>query len=408
MAEKLLMTALSPTMETGTITEWIKKEGDTVANGDVICEVETDKAVMEYESDFDAVILKIVVNAGESVGVGEVIAYYGEKGEEVPQDEESAGMAAEKAAEKPEEKPEKTIGKPAEQPVEEKASGGTTRIKASPLARKMASKMNLDLSNLEGSGYGGRVVKKDILDATGNRNVAAADESGAVSSVKQLSSMRKTIAARLSESKFSAPHFYLTVSADVSELQRARNSYHNRTGEKPSLNAFLIKMASIALTRNRSVNASWKGEEIEYFQNADIGFAAALKDGLITPVIRKCEQKGVIAIDEEFKSLAESARNGGLTPQQYTGAGFTISNLGTYGIEEFTAIINPPGSAILAVGAIIKTPVVETVDGEDAVVIKPMMKMTLSCDHRVIDGAVGAEFLADLKRMIENPVEAIM
>ncbi len=416
MAEKLFMTALSPTMEQGTVTEWHKKEGDAVSPGDVLCEVETDKAVMEYESDFDAVLLKILVNNGQSAQVGDVIGIYGEAGEDF------SGLVSDISVTEVDAPPEKPAVKKEPEafaPDQPKPAalipGSGRRLKASPLARKMAADLNINIEAVSGSGFDGRIIKRDILEfsekspAEGYTAAADAVPASLQATVKDVSAMRKTIAQRLSASKFSAPHFYLTVSADMTALIAAREAYASRTGRKISFNSYLIRLSASALQKHPVVNSSWEGDRIRGFGTADIGFAAALKEGLITPVIRNCETKGILIIDDEFQDLAGRAKNGKLSPAEYTGAGFTISNLGSYGIEEFTAIINPPGSAILAVGAVVKTPAVTTdTEGNDTIVTKPLVKLTLSCDHRVIDGAEGASFLADLKRMIENPVEALM
>jgi len=402
MAEKLYMTALSPTMEQGTITEWHKAEGETIKNGDIICEVETDKAVMEYEADFDAVLLKIIVDSGQTAGIGDVIAVYGEAEEDYSQLILSDITAVEEPAVKVE-TPAVAVSRPS-------APQGR-RLKSSPLARKMAADLNIRLESVEGSGFDGRIIKRDIERTASGQIVPEANhisQTAAGAEYKAVGAMRRTIAERLSASKFTSPHYYLTLHADMSTIMAARKDLAARSGRKISINSFLIKLASSALKKHPRVNSSWEGDKIRAFGTADIGFAAALTDGLITPVIRNCESKGILVIDDEFRILAQKAGNGSLLPEEYSGAGFTISNLGSFGIEEFTAIINPPGSAILAVGAILKQPIVVTdSSGADAVVIKPMMKMTLSCDHRVIDGAVGAAFLSALKRMIEEPIEAL-
>jgi pyruvate dehydrogenase E2 component (dihydrolipoamide acetyltransferase) len=391
MAEKLLMTALSPTMEQGTVAQWLKTEGEAIKNGDVICEIETDKAVMEYEADFDAVLLKIV------------IADYGEAGEDFSDLIDGiAVIAAEPVATEvlPEAAPAMT------------PSG--RRLRVSPLARRMADSSGIDINSVKGSGTEGRIIKRDIealmSNVVPNTTVqpAGALTPSANLSTHHVSGMRTVIAERLSASKFSAPHYYLTVQVDMSAVLAAVKKNEERRGLKISVNSYLLKFSGEALMRHQVVNSTWNKGAISVFNSADIGFAVALEDGLITPVVRNCEQKGITVIDGEFRTLAEKAKEGRLSPVEYNGAGFTISNLGSFGIEEFTAIINPPGSAILAVGAIIKKSVVVTDDSGDYAVIKPMMKMTLSCDHRVIDGAVGAAFLADLKRMLEDPIEALM
>lgn len=408
------MTALSPTMERGTITEWHKKEGDTVKNGEILCEVETDKAVMEYEADFDGVLIKIALEAGGSAAVGDVIAVSGEAGEDY-----AALLGDAKPAEKPKAEPEsedkpkvepesaeqpKAEAQPADKPIAETIPQGKGQHpKSSPLARRIAKAEGIDISSVKGSGTGGRIIKRDI------ENLSASPAARIKQGSSSQSGMRKVIAERLSASKFSAPHYYLTVAVDMSALLAAKKSADKKGPGKISLNSFLIKFIAEALKKHTLVNASWNNGNIIEFEDADIGFAVALKNGLITPVIRKAGYKGIKEIDVEFRSLAEKALSGKLIPAEYSSASFTISNLGSFGIEEFTAIINPPGSAILAVGAIIKQPVVMTdKNGDDLISVKPIMKMTMSCDHRVIDGAVGAAFLDNLKRMIEDPVEALM
>ncbi|MBI9105444.1 MAG: 2-oxo acid dehydrogenase subunit E2 [Spirochaetales bacterium] len=416
MAEKLYMTALSPTMERGVITEWHKTDGDAVKSGDILCEVETDKAVMEYEADFDAVLLKIIVNAGQSAAIGDTIAVYGEAGEDYSRlilsdvtiiEEPKAAKTASKDISGLDAKQDE----PSEPSTEKKKAAPGGRIKSSPLARMIAADLHIDLSTIEGSGIDGRIIKRDVeLSApSGIQPEASGIYEPPASMVKPVGGMRASIAKRLSASMFSAPHYYLSIQADMSTLMSARKNIVERSGKKVSINSFLIKLSAAALKKHPVVNSTWEGDKIRAFGSADIGFAVALDDGLIAPVIKNCEAKGILSIDEEFKTLAGKAKEGKLVPADYVGAGFSISNLGGFGIEEFTAIINPPGSAILAVGAVIKQPVVLTDESDmDLVVVKPMMKMTLSCDHRVIDGAVGAAFLSDLKRMIEEPIEALM
>ena len=408
MSEKILMTALSPTMEKGTVSSWLKNEGDEVKPGDVICEVETDKAVMDYEADFEGYILKIVLEEGGSAAVGETIAYYGEQGEEPVIEEKAAQEPVKPTVPSDSESIESDSAPSSEGRFEEKPSGkpfsadtGDHRIKASPLARRMADDMNIELSSVKGSGPGGRIVKRDIQDRKPTANLG--------SEKINLGGMRGVIAQRLSESKFSAPHYYLTVTADAQAILDSRKK-KSKDGGAVSFNSYLIKLAAMNLMKHRIINSSWNNGDPLSFSSADIGFAVAVENGLIAPVIRSCETKGIRDIDKEFRDLAERAKTGSVKPEEYSNAGFTISNLGSFGIEEFTAIINPPGSAILAVGAIIKTPVVRTDPdtGEDSLEIRPVFKMTLSADHRLIDGAVGAAFLADLKRSIEDPIEALM
>ena len=425
MAENVLMLALSPTMEEGTITVWHKNEGDSISEGDLLCEVETDKAIMEYESANAGTILKILVKEGEQARVGVAIAIVGEAGEDV------SGLIAEIAylaekAEKPE--PVGAPGRPgpavAKAPLEIQERTG--RIKASPLARSLAAEHRLDLHLVRGSGPGGRIVKRDLEEAllasmpppaAPPPPVGPAAETGPAAGAGlpgpagplrderiPLSGKRKVIAGRLAESKFSAPHYYLKIDVVVDGILAARKSLNSSRSDKVSFNAYLIKLTAEALRRNPMVNASWEGDSILKHGRIDIGLAVAQDDGLIAPVVRDCGGKGIIAIDQELKVLIDKARNNRLTLEEYTGATFTISSLGSYGILDFTAIINPPGAAILAVGKAQRVPVV---DETDQVKIQSKMILSLSCDHRVIDGAVGAAFLKDLKDMIEDPFAAL-
>jgi len=415
MAEKLFMIALSPTMEQGTIHKWHIKEGDKFSTGDILCDVETDKTTMEYEAPDDAVLLKIIVQAGGQASVGQTIAIYGENDDEITDllneiKQENEGGSETKEADKKDTDKEDTARDMKEtQPesdtgVSESDSGN--RIIASPLARRIADEKGIDLRSIKGSGPKGRIVKRDVetfkppvqTSVTSNLTVSNEDV------IIPLSDKRTIIAKRLGESKYSAPHFYLTLKADMTRLMEARSRFNDAHPEnKTSLNAWIMKLSAEALKKHPEVNASWNKNSILRFAHADMGLAVAQKDGLITPLVKAVELKKVSQVDEELKVLIDKAKNNKLTPEEYTGATFTISNLGAWGIEEFTAIINPPGSAILALGAIQKTPVVIN----DQIVIRPMMSMTLSCDHRVIDGATGADFMKTLKSYMEDPALAL-
>lgn len=434
MAEKIPMTALSPTMEEGAISAWQKKVGDTVAAGDVLCEVETDKASMEYESTQEGTLLKIVVEAGGMARVGRTIAVIGEKGEDISAieaeiagegDEAPAGPApAEDAPVKEDPTTEKQApsepaspaagspSRPAQTQTAPPPSSATgARVKASPLAVKLAAERNISLSLVTGSGTDGRIVKRDIEEFRGVpggavAGVATAAVGGAATQDETIpvTGKRAVIARRLSESKFSAPHYYLKTSVAVDGLVSARKALNESSGSKVSLNAYFIKFAAEALKRHPDVNASWQGDSIVRFGSIDIGIAVDVGNGLITPVVHNCGNRGVQSIDGELQELIQKARDNKLKPEEYSGATFTISNLGSFGVEEFTAIINPPGSAILALGAAKKTPVVKadgTIGGAT------VMKMTLSCDHRVIDGAEGGRFLHDLELFMEQPVRIV-
>ena len=424
MAEKVLMLALSPTMETGTIAKWNAKEGDTVESGDVLCEVETDKAVMDYEAMQEGVLLKIVLPEGGEAHVGDMIAIIGEKGEdissllaEIPVASETTEASVNQATEQLiAEKGVSTVPK-APKTVQAVTTGTTDeKIKTSPLAKKIAQEAGLDLRTIKGSGPGGRIIQRDVekdladhttklADAQPSITTAAtASASVLVDETIKVSQKRKIIAQRLAESKYTAPHYYLKVIAKMDNVIQARKMLNARLKEKVSFNAFLLKFVAEAIKKHPMINSTWNGDTITKHGSIDIGLAVAQPDGLITPVVRNCVNMGILAIDQELKILIQKAQSNRLEPVEYTGATFTISSLGSFGIQEFTAIINPPGSAILAVGEIRKEPVV----GEnDQILIQANMTMTLSCDHRVIDGAVGAAFLKELKEMLENPIQAL-
>ncbi len=453
MAEKVLMTALSPTMEEGQIVSWNKREGDSVSSGDVLCEVETDKATMDYEATQEGTILKIVIDQGNSAKVGDAIAIIGESGEDISgleKDVQKSAAAASKEEAPPavaEEAPSVEAQAPAPAPAASQGAAGPAApqgdrgasadavastagpgtvpsgpVKSSPLARKMAADRSIDLATVSGTGPDGRVVKRDIEGYKGPAAGASAAAAGAgapagaqaigapvagaapADRTIPVGGRRAVIARRLAESKFSAPHFYLSVSVDMTNVIEARQVLNKALPQKASFNSFLIKFAAEAIRRHPNVNASWQGDKIVEYGSVDIGLAVDAGNGLITPIVRNCANRGVVAIDADLKTLIDKAQNNALKPEEYTGATFTISNLGSFGIEEFTAIINPPGSAILAVGQTIKQPVV---DEDDQVVVRPMMKMTLSCDHRVIDGAAGARFLNDFAMMLEQPARLV-
>jgi pyruvate dehydrogenase E2 component (dihydrolipoamide acetyltransferase) len=399
------MIALSPTMNDGTIVGWKKKEGDRVAVGDVLCVVETDKAAMDYECQSEGILLKIIAPAGAQAKVGEAIAILGAAGEDI-----SALLGPAPSTPAP---PAERAAAPALAPAPVVPG---SRVRSSPLARRLAAVRGIDIATVTGSGPGGRVIKRDLEGSAPPRadsGAAAAEPAPSAAppapaladEVIPVTGKRKVIAERLTASAFSAPAFALTLSIEMDGLLAARARINDRRQQKVSLNAFLIKLVAETLRRHPTVNASWQGETIRRFGSVDVGLAVSLPDGLITPVVRRCESKGVLAIDAELALLVNKAREGKLAPPEYTGATFTISNLGSFGIEEFTAIINPPGSAILALGKVQKVPVV---GAEDRIEVRSAMRATLSCDHRVIDGAVGAAFLSGLKEMIENPYAVLL
>jgi pyruvate dehydrogenase E2 component (dihydrolipoamide acetyltransferase) len=431
MAEKLLMMALSPTMSEGVIAKWNIPEGASFKAGSLLCEVETDKASMDYEAPKDSVLLKIIVPAGGKAAVGDPIAIIGAAGEDPLPLAASAAAPPERPAPGPERPaPEKMppSAQPAPAAASQPASGGPGRAASyppsSPLARTIARELGVDLRDVRGTGPGGRVVEKDVRAmaaaiAAGSAvaagsvvaygGVSALGGAGPASPASErrvaVSGKRAVIARRLAESFFTAPHFYLKRRVDVGELFALREAA-NRGREKPiSLNAFLIKLCAEAIKRHQALNSGWQGDSIVERSAIDIGLAVALPDGLITPVARDCGRKGVAEIEEEMAALIAKAKAKGLVPGEYEGAGFTISNLGSFGVEEFTAIINPPGSAILAVGAALLEPCVK---GDGSLGTRRAMALTLGCDHRVVDGAAGAAFLADLVAFVEDPGKALL
>ncbi|HEY8404766.1 MAG TPA: pyruvate dehydrogenase complex dihydrolipoamide acetyltransferase [Flavobacteriales bacterium] len=412
MAEIVRMPKLSDTMTEGTVAAWHKKVGDKVKSGELLAEIETDKATMEFESFQDGVLLHIGVEKGKTAPVDSILAILGKEGEDISallnESTPAAAPKEEKKAEAPKaEEPKAAVKEVA--PVEAKAStpapastGG--RVKASPLAKKIAEEKGIDISRVAGSGDNGRIIKRDIENFTPGSGgttapafVAAGTESYTEENVSQ---MRKTIARRLAESKFSAPHFYLTMEIDMDNAIKARKSINEMSETKISFNDMVVKAAAMALRKHPKVNSSWRGETIRYNEHIHIGVAVAVDEGLLVPVVRFANEKGLAQIGAEVKMFAEKAKNKKLQPADWEGNTFTISNLGMFGIEEFTAIINPPDACILAVGAIKSTPVVK--GGQ--VVPGNVMKVTLSCDHRVVDGATGAAFLQTLKSYLENPV----
>ena len=406
----LTMPALSPTMESGTLAKWLVKEGDTIEAGDVIAEIETDKATMEVEAVDEGTMGKILIEGGtENVCVNAPIAILLEDGESVealegfvvetapPQAQEEAQTDAEEI------KATGTGGGAALSPSPQASSGpaqnvGTLRIFATPLARRLADQKNIDLGSVRGSGPHGRIIKADIENfQAGAVPSSAANQDSPISyglanaRGEKHSSMRKIIAKRLLESKQTVPHYYLTIECRIDSLLAARKEINTAAdgAYKVSVNDFLIKACAMALQAYPRANVAWTDDEMLYFDQADISVAVATPAGLITPIVRKAEARGLADISAEVKSLAAKAKDGKLKPEEFQGGTFTISNLGMYGIDEFSAIINPPQSCIFAVGAGVEKPYVD--NGE--IKIGTFMKGTLSCDHRVIDGAVGAEFL---------------
>ncbi|XXF75815.1 pyruvate dehydrogenase complex dihydrolipoamide acetyltransferase [Myxococcaceae bacterium GXIMD 01537] len=403
----ILMPALSPTMTEGKIVKWTKKAGDKVSSGEAIAEVETDKSNLEIEAYDDGTLARIVVEAGQMAKVGSPIAYLTAKGAKAAPSAPAAAPVAPKA-----EAPAPAKAVAVEAPRREEAPSGR-RLRASPLARKMARDRGLDLGQVKGSGPLGRVVKRDIEQALA-AGVAAAPAPRAargpapVVGVRPepkavpISSMRRVIAQRMAEVKPGVPHFYLTVDVEMDAAMKIREEA-KALESKVSVNDIIVKAAAIALKRFPKVNVSLQGDQILQFATADVGIAVAIEDGLITPVIRDADQKGLSAISAESRELAERARKRALKPDEYTGGSLTVSNLGMYGIDHFSAVINPPQASILAVGAVADKVVVR--DGQ--MVVRKILTVTMSCDHRVIDGATGAEFLREFKALLEHPMRLL-
>jgi pyruvate dehydrogenase E2 component (dihydrolipoamide acetyltransferase) len=466
MADKFLMPKLSPTMEEGQIARWLKKEGEAFKNGETLAEVDTDKATMEMTALNDGVVLKILKGDGETVPLGDPIAIIGKEGEDISAllaeigggNGASAAKPAETKAESQpaqqtqqmgapiSEKPEvaeaagrsydaqrpgaEQQGQAAPQQTESKSSeGGNGRLIVSPIAARMAAEAGLNLNNLQGSGPGGRIIKRDIEAAIAGQKAAPQAQPGAQPQVQEqmqtapgfqqaeiagasayreepTTQMRRAIASRLTESIGPIPTFYLTIEVEMDKAIDFRKQINAALPEekKVSINDVIIKTVASALMRHPQVNASYQDRSIRYYERADIGVAVAIPDGLITPIIRNANGKGIAQIAAEVKELAGRARDKKLKPEEFTGGTFSISNLGMFGIEEFTAIINPPEAGILAIGKSEPKPVVR--DGE--IVVRNVMRVTMSCDHRVIDGATGAQFLKTLKQMLENPMLMLM
>ncbi len=416
MAEIVRMPKLSDTMTEGVVAAWHKKVGDVVESGELLAEIETDKATMEFESFQDGVLLHIGVQTGDAAPVDGVLCVLGEKGEDIKKllaDAAKADAVSDEPASETNDKPpvaivsnDVTPPKPQASPAPVAAATApvsrpqNTRVIASPLAKKLADKLGLSLDRIPGSGEGGRVVKSDVE----NFKMASATGMPVISQERfsevGVSQMRKTIARRLAESKFTAPHFYLSVSIDMSNAIQARNAINAQGLYKISFNDMVVKSAAVSLRKNPAVNSSWLEDKIRYNEHVNIGVAVAVEDGLLVPVVRFADSKSFATIGEEVREFAGKAKDKTLQPSDWEGSTFTISNLGMFGIENFTAIINPPDACILAIGGISDVPVVK--NGE--VVPGHVMKVTLSCDHRVVDGATGAAFLKDFKNLLENPV----
>jgi pyruvate dehydrogenase E2 component (dihydrolipoamide acetyltransferase) len=411
MAEAVKLPKMSDTMTEGVIVKWNYKVGDSVKSGDVLAEVETDKATMDMEVYAKGSILYLV-DEGSTIPVDGVIAVVGAAGEDY-----QSLLAGAPAAAAPAPAAEKTPETPAAQPTVSApaavsappVASGDERLKASPLAKKLAQDKGVDLSQIQGTGENGRIVRKDVesfVPGTQTQSTPAVVHVSGTESFEEVavSQMRKTIAGRLSESKFTAPHFYLTMEINMDKASAAREQMNAISEVKISMNDLVIKAAAAALRKNPKVNSSWLGTKIRYNHHIHIGVAMAVDEGLLVPVVRFADQKSLSHISAEVKDYGKRAKDKKLQPQDWAGNTFTISNLGMFGIEEFTAIINPPDACIMAVGAVKDT--VGVVNGE----IKPVktMKVTLSCDHRVVDGAIGAAFLNSFKEYLEEPVKMLV
>ena len=416
MADLITMPKMSDTMTEGVIVKWNVKVGDTVKSGDIMAEVETDKATMDMEVYSKGTVLHLVVQEGEAVTVDGPIAVVGKEGEDFQSLLSGATTTTSPATTEPAESTPVAAATPAADPVAASVPASTVsdnstdgRLKASPLARKIAEEKGINLSNVQGTGENGRIVKRDLDNAQPAATAAPSAASTAVFgqesfSEVNVSQMRKTIAGRLAESKFNAPHFYLTIEINMDKASEARAHMNKVSDVKISMNDIVVKACAAALRKHPNINSSWLGTKIRTNHHIHIGVAMAVEDGLLVPVVRFADNKPLAQISKEVKEYGAKAKEKKLQPQDLTGNTFTISNLGMFGIDEFTAIINPPDACILAVGTVKDT--VGVVNGE----IKPVktMKVTLSCDHRVVDGAMGASFLQTLKQFLEEPVTLLV
>jgi len=402
MAEIVKMPKLSDTMTEGVVSKWHKKVGDSVKTGDLLADIDTDKATMEFESFQDGVLLYIGVQEGKAAPVDSILAILGKAEEDV-----SALITEAPAKEvvevKEEVKPQASPSVASSAPTASAApvsSSNDGRLKASPLAKKIAEDKGIDISKVKGSGDDGRIVKKDIENFKASPSASSASVGVESFTEEPISQMRKTIAKRLAESKFTAPHFYLGIEVLMDKAMEAREAINKIADVKVSFNDIVIKASAAALRKNPKINSSWLGDKIRYNQHINIGVAMAVEDGLLVPVVRFADNKSLSQISAEVKVYGQKAKDKKLQPTDWEGNTFTISNLGMFGIDEFTAIINPPDACILAVGGIKQTAIVK--DGK--IEVGNIMKLTLSCDHRVVDGATGAAFLQTLKAYLENPV----
>jgi pyruvate dehydrogenase E2 component (dihydrolipoamide acetyltransferase) len=406
MATKILMPKLSDTMTEGVILKWLKKEGEKVKQGETLVEIESDKADMELEAYDSGILRKIMIPEGGKAEIGAPIAIIAEANEDISALLTDAPPAAQQIP-KTETAKESSKSLPlSSQPASSIVADG--RVIASPLAKRLATENKIELRAISGSGPQGRIIKRDIEPLVGGKKPISAKVLGSIIPGGyrdiELSLIRKTIAKRMQESKQTVPHFYVTGEIDIEPAIAFREQLNTTTDSKISFTDILIKAAAMTLMNHPSINATYMGNTMRQFGEAHIAVAVALDDGLVTPVLRNCEQKTILQINSELHDLAERARSRKLKPEEYQGATFTISNLGMFGVEDFAAIVNPPEGAILAVGSIVEKPVVK----KGQIVIGHTMKVTLSSDHRIIDGAVAARFLQDLKILIEKPVALML
>ncbi len=408
MAVAVQLPALSPTMKDGRITKWLKNEGDKITSGTEIAELETDKSNLAIEAYDDGILLKIVVKAGDSAPVGSTIAWIGKAGEAIPATPPPATAPAAAVAPAPVAQaaaPAKAAPVVAE-PVAPPAPAG--RLRASPLAKRVAETQGVDLNGVQGSGPNGRIVRRDVEAALEKKLVGAAPVFARASGVRlppttiPVTQMRKVIAQRLTEVKPGVPHFYLNIDIEMDQALKLREEAKAQE-LKISVNDVLVKAVAVAVRRFPRINQVFAGDVIQQLQNVDVGIAVAIEDGLITPIVKDADQKGLVEISAEVRDLAERAKKKALKPDEYTGGSITISNLGMFGIDSFIAVINPPQASILAVGKV--EPKVVVRDGQ--MVIRQMMSMTFSGDHRVVDGAVGAQFLQVVRDLLEHPMRLL-
>ena len=414
----ITMPRLSDTMEEGTVASWFKNVGDSVDEGEILAEIETDKATMEFESFYSGTLLHIGLNEGDSAKVDSLLAIIGPSGTDISSLLQNPVPSKKDQSEEIniiQQEPQNQFSKPpkpvseAQKVIEVEAVSNSKRIFISPLARKLANEKNIDISKISGTGENGRIVKSDVenfQEPVVKSEVSNLIDSSELQDFKEVnhSQMRKVIAKRLSESKFSAPHYYLNIKLDMSETIAFRKQCNSIPNTKISFNDIIIKACAVALKNNSDVNSQWFDDKIRYNNFVNIGVAVGVEDGLIVPVLKNADKMTVADISKSVKELASLARDRKLTPEMMQGSTFTVSNLGMFGIESFTSIINTPNSVILSVGAIIQEPVVK----DDKIVVGNTMKLTLACDHRVVDGLTGAKFLQALKPLIENPLSMLI